>query len=354
MSSDSKLLEKVQIKGSTEVPEVDLVSFFQEMFPDRVGLLNKHWRWLYRINQFTDVKPPLVACLDGKVIGHVAQIPVIIKRGDQEKLGAWAVDGGVLPAYRKSGLGSRLMREWIVQFPICLGFCTEALYRILIGQGWSPRRTTYALQLPFRPDRHPKLQKGPWRAPLQLAGYSWSLLAHVIAMARTFKHTKVREVHLSSSRLQNWPLLNHPEALQEPVHIPRTPEFLKWRLLDNPYREQYQILESVDDDVAAVVRMFQSGDLRRAQIVSLSGNIEDRGVLSRFLGSFVAWATDHHLDLIKLVSSDPFVVRTAHPWFPLKTALRFVSFCHLARDKQMMEETDHLWELIDYDLDFLT
>ncbi|MFC1682634.1 hypothetical protein ACFL0G_00280 [Candidatus Zixiibacteriota bacterium] len=353
MNMDENLLERVEIKGSTEVPEVELVSFFKKMFPDRYELLSEHWRWLYRIDQFKSIQPPLVALLDDKVIGHVAQIPVVIKKGDQEKLGAWGVDGGVLPPYRKYGLGSQLMEIWIKQFPISLGFCTEALFRILLKQGWAPRRTTYALQLPFRPDRHPKHRNGFRSAPLRLAGPGWNLLAHLITRARTIGMKKVREVPLSSARLQNWSLLHHPEEFKEPFHIARTPEFLTWRLLDSPFRDQYRILESEDADVAAVVRLFQGGGLRRAQIVSLSGNVEDARTLHRFLGGFLLWAIDHHLDLIKMVSGDPFVVRLAHRWFPIKSALRFVSFCHQAEDREMMAQTDHLWELIDYDLDFL-
>jgi hypothetical protein len=353
MNSNEKLLERVEIKGSTEVPEADLVAFYKEMFPDRFDLLSEHWRWLYRIDQFKDIQPPLVAFLDGKVIGHVAQIPVVIKQGDKEKLGAWGVDGGVLTPYRKYGIGSQLMEIWIKQFPISLGFCTEALFRILLKQNWSPRKTTYALQLPFRPDRHPKHRKGSRSAPLRLVGPSWNLLARLITRARTIGLNKIREVPLSAARLENWSLLHHPEEFKDPVHIARIPGFLIWRLLESPFAEQYRILESPQEDVAAIVRLFESNGLKRAQIVSLSGNVMDARTLHCFFGAFLLWAIDHRLDLVKIINSDPFVVRLAHRWFPTKSALRFVSYCHQPDDREMMARTDHLWELIDYDLDFL-
>jgi hypothetical protein len=354
MSVNSKVLDKIDIIDSTEVPQAKLADFFEIMFPDRADFLKKHWRWWYRIDHFPEVQPPLVALLDGRVIGHVAQIPIILKRGDRQQTAAWGVDGGVLLPYRKSGIGSKLMDLWIRQFPICLGFCTEALFRILLKQGWSPRRSTYALQLPFRPDRHPRFRNSSWMGPLRLGGYGWHFFTHLVAKARTAGYKKLRETPLDAHRLEHWPPLQHPGGFREPLSIPRTARFLKWRLLDNPFREQHRILEMKDADVAAIVRLFQDDGLRRAHILCLSGNVPDNGCLDRFFGSVVAWGLDQDLDLLKLVSSEPKVVQVAQRWFPVKGQLRFAFYCHDANGQEMLRGTDHIWELIDYDLDFIS
>lgn len=354
MNAYSELLEKIQIKRATEVSEAALAAFYQEMYPNRAGFLKKHWRWLYRVGEFPESQPPLVALLDGKVIGHVAPIPIVLKSGNQERFAAWGVDGGVLPPYRKCGIGFKLMQIWAQEYPIVLGFCTEALFRILIKQGWSPRKTTYVLQLPLRPDRHPRFQKGLWRAPLRLVGFSCNLLVRLVIMARTEGWKKLRMVPLSPQRLKNWSLLRHPGEFKDPLHVARNAEFLRWRLLNNPFREQYSILELEDVDVAAVVRTFQSGGLRRTRIVAISGKVQDRGTLYCFWGSLVSWAAEHDVDLISLMSSDPLVVRVAQRWFPVKAVQRFVCYCHDPEDQKMVQSRDHIWELIDYDFDFLT
>ncbi|KPJ64118.1 hypothetical protein AMJ44_13335, partial [candidate division WOR-1 bacterium DG_54_3] len=112
MNAYSELLEKIQIKRATEVPEATLADFYREMYPNRAGFLKKHWRWLYRVGEFSESYPPLVALLEGKVIGHVAAIPIILKSGNHERFAAWGVDGGVLPPYRTCGIGSKLMQIW--------------------------------------------------------------------------------------------------------------------------------------------------------------------------------------------------------------------------------------------------
>jgi hypothetical protein len=354
MSVDTQLLKKIEIKNATEVREDALTDFYQEMYPKRGEFLKKHWRWLYRVDQFSGAQPPLVALLDGNVIGHVAPIPIVLKKGRQEKLAAWGVDGGVLVPYRKSGIGFKLMEIWTQQYPIVLGFCTVALFRILVKQGWSPRMTTCSLQLPLRPDRHPRFQKGLCMAPLRLAGCGWNLFARLVTMARMEGCKKLKAIPLSPQRLENWDLLHHPKEFRDPIHVARSADFMRWRLLNSPFREQYQILELGDSDVAAVVRTFQSGGLRRAQIVAISGNASDRGTLYRFFGGIVAWALEQDVDLIKMINSDPEVVRVAQRWLPKKAVQRFVCYCHDAKDEEMMQSADHIWELIDYDFDFLT
>jgi len=354
MNVDTQLLEKIQIKRATEVPENTLIEFYQEMYPRRGEFLTKNWRWLYRIDDFPQAKAPLVALLDGKVIGHVAPIPIVLKSGSQEKFAAWGVDGGVLVPYRKSGIGFKLMQIWARDYPIVLGFCTEALFRILVKQGWSPRKTTYALQLLLRPGRHPRFQKGPLKAPLRLAGYGWSLLARLIIMARTEGWKKLRVAPLSAQRLENWSVLHHPWSFKDPLHVARNLEFLKWRLLNSPFRKQYHILEMEEADVAAVVRIFHQAGLRRAQVVAISGNAPNRGALDRFLGGVVSWAVDQDVDLIKMITSDPLVVRVAQRWLPKKAVQRFVGYCHDPKDQELIQSKNHIWELIDYDFDFIT
>jgi hypothetical protein len=76
-------------------------------------------------------------------------------------------------------------------------------------------------------------------------------------------------------------------------------------------------------------------------------------MLYRFLGSLVCWAADHGVGLINMVTSDPLVLRMARRWFPVRTRLRFAFHSNDPEGRHMMRGTDHLWEFMDSDFDFL-
>jgi hypothetical protein len=353
MSTTTERLQKIDIVHSTEVSEEALNRFYDQMYPDRAAFLKRNWRWLYRIDEFPDLEPPLVALLDDQVIAHVAQIPVYLRKGDQVRLGAWGVDGGVLNRYRGSGIGWQLMETWSRRYSVGMGFCTEALFRILLKQGWSPRTTTHYLHLPFRPQRHPKFQKGGRAVLAKLGGPIWNLWERLIITLRTGNWPPLRRIPVSADRLERWSLLHHPREFQEPLHVSRSPEFMSWRVLHCPFRDQYQILEMDGADVAALARIYQMGAFRRARIISIAGRVDESSAIDRFLGSLANWAMRQDVDILSMVSSDPAIVEWAGRWFPAKSRLRFAYICNDREGEEMLRGTDHIWELIDYDLDFL-
>jgi GNAT superfamily N-acetyltransferase len=353
MNAHADLRKEIKILGSTEVAEETLLRFFKEMYPTRADLLCQHWRWLYRIDEFPDLPPPLVAVLGDDVIGHVAQIPVILRRGTREIVAAWGVDGGVLRKYRSFGIGTELMDIWYRQYAIGMGFCTEALYRILLKQGWTPRAATFALHLPLRPDRHTRFQRGLRALPVRLAGPVWNGLERLANTIRAHGRAPLREDILTPQRLQHWSFLRHPDGFQEPLHVARNIEFLTWRLLNCPFRDQYRMLETEDGSISAIVRTFQQKTMKRARIVSLSGETQQVEDIKRFLGDLISWSLRQRVDLLSMVSSDPTVIRSARWMFPIRSQLRFACICNTPEAKGMLQGTDHLWEMIDYDLDFL-
>jgi hypothetical protein len=353
MGNSGALLDRLDILGSTEVSERALGDFFERMYPDRAKFLQRHWRWLYRIDEFPDLGPPLVALLDDRVIGHVGQIPVFIRRGDREILAAWGVDGGVLGPYRGSGIGWKLMDLWNRRYPVAMGFCTEALFRILIKQGWSPHRTTWYMHLPLKPHHHPKFRRKIPILPSWFGGIVWNLAERLIITLRTQDWKPLRSLPLSAERLNGWSLLHHPRSWKAPLHVARRADFLSWRLLRCPFREQYRILEMETIPLAAVVRVFQVGELRRARIISVSGRASGRGQVGRFFGSLASWAMKQDIDVLSMVHSDPWVVHWAHRWFPIRSRLRFASISNDSGGEDVLRGEDHIWELMDYDLDFL-
>jgi GNAT superfamily N-acetyltransferase len=330
-----------------------LQEFFRQMFPARAGLLGEHWRWMYRVDDVPEVMPPLVAVDQGQVIGQYAQIPVLLGRGDVRLQAVWGVDYGVLPAYRHSGIGWELMDRWLHQYPVHMGFATEAAFRIALKQGWKPRCTTCDLRLPLRLDHHPRARKGVLGGPLQAVSRGWNLLMRLGLVVRQAGAPVLHETPLSAERLRRWSLLSYPGRAQDALHIPRTASYLKWRYLDSPWREQYRILESADTGLAVMVRLFDTGPGRTARILSVSGHIDERGLLHRFLGDVIRWACDRSSSLVHLVSSDPGLVAVARRWFPIRSWQRFVYYCNDPAGDDQLDSSEHIWELMDSDFDFL-
>lgn len=345
------LSASMDIRRSTEVPREALNAFYGEMFPQKARSLIRHWRWMYRVDDQPRVPAPVVAVLDGEVIGQYAQIPVIIGNGEIYKQGVWGVDYGVLDRFRRYGIGYRLMETWLHQHPVHMGFATPASYRIALRQGWSPRLTSLLLQLPLWLQHHARFQHGPWRIGGMFLGHCLHLLARVIIRARSRRWASLEPAVLSPQHLQGWSRLHHPGEPEEPVTVARTPEFLRWRLLDSPFRNQYYSVELSHSDLRAVIRQSGRGGRKALRILSISGHADGPEEIERLLGSIVRWSLDHDIGLVQMVHGDPFVIQVARRWFPHRSALRHVYYCNDDGARRLLDDRPHLWEMLDSDFD---
>ena len=345
-------LPDFDIKRSTEIPPQALEVFFRRMFPQKARSLTRHWRWMYRVDDMPAVPAPMVVVLDGEVIGQYAQIPVVVGSGGVFKQAVWGVDYGVLGRFRRYGIGYRLMEDWLRQHPIHMGFATPASYRIALKQNWSPRLTTFLLQLPFRLQHYSRFQRGPWRIPGRILGPCAHLLARAVIRTRSRRWASLRPETLAPGHLENWSGLHHPEELEDPVTVVRTPEFLRWRLLDSPFFDQYRFAALPESDLRAILRLIEGRTRRVVRILSLSGRAADEHEIDRLLGSIVRWSLAQDADLLQMVHGDPFVIRAARRWFPLRSAMRHVYYCNDAEARRLLDDRPHLWEMLDSDFDY--
>ncbi|MEP7339699.1 MAG: GNAT family N-acetyltransferase [Acidobacteriota bacterium] len=341
MSSTAQAAIQTQIVSATDVPVAALERFYEKMYPHRDDFLKRNWRWLYRVGHYKQIPSPPVILHNDEVIGHAGLIPVTLQRGDEQRTAIWFVDFGVLPEYQRHGLGIRLTKEWMSLCPLQITFCNEKSIGIFLKYGWEARFHTLSFSLLLRPEHHPKLRESKYRIPAQLAGAA----TRAIWQARTLAKGELFAAAAGQHQLDQLKAEENHSALS----VPRTEEFLRWRIADHPLANQHFIL--TDSKVSAIVRVLKSESYRRLHVLSLHGAWREANPLSSFFGRLVKWAMSEEIDRIWFIASEPAVIKVAKWWLPVYTRARFA--CHANADEgwKFLSGTDHLWECLDSDFD---
>jgi GNAT superfamily N-acetyltransferase len=337
---------RYQIMPATEVPLRALEDFYEQVFPNRAQFLKQHWRWLYRVGIYDWAPSPLVALLDNRVIGHAGVIPSILRRAHEERPATWFVDLAIRPAYQRQGLGIALTQASMAQCPIHLGFCNERSLGTLLKCGWKVDLHTRSFQLLLRPEYHPKLEKSPLTPLGRIAGFATRVVWQVRASSQP-------ELLISPATTETLAIFsrNEPDSL---LHIPRSREFLHWRILTNPRNDQHIVLRSSgnrSEEYAAIARVTEEAGFRRLHLLTMIGNhLSPRG-LSNFFAGIVRWAVKEDFHRILFVTSSDRIAKIARWWFPVSSPLRFIYHANNSAGWDFVGGTEHLWECIDNDFD---
>lgn len=95
--------------------------------------------WLYERNPHRDrTGPALWLCRrDGAIVGQQGAIPVALKIGDRDHIGAWGIDLMVHPQWRLKGVGPALLAAYQESSKLCLGLgLSAASHSAFRRQGW--------------------------------------------------------------------------------------------------------------------------------------------------------------------------------------------------------------------------
>jgi GNAT superfamily N-acetyltransferase len=332
-----------EIKRATAVPAAALNRIYDRMFPERAEFLKEHWRWLYRVGSYDWAPAPLVATTTaGQVIGHAGVIPILLRSGRAEHRATWFVDLAILPDWQRQGVGQALIRASLAQCPLHLGFCNERSLGALLQCGWLLDQRTQSLQLLLRPELHPKLQNS--LAPVgKLAGVAARALWRARAAGQQLEAIPATTDNLA----QLW-----EETETGALHVRRSPEFLRWRIVDHPHASEHFILRaSADSTYAALARLTRAEGFHRLHLLALQMRQRDADALSKFFAGIVRWALAQEVHRILMVTSDAETARVARRWFPIATNLRFIYCSANEQDWQLLDGTEQLWECIDNDFD---
>lgn len=334
------------ILPATEVSPSKLEEFYEKTYPARAGFLRGNWRWLYRLGEFDWAAPPVIAVSKEQVIGHLGNIPVLLRQGEEERRAAWLVDLAVLPGLQRQGVGIALVKSAMAQWPILLGFGNERSMGVLLKCGWELKQHTLSFQLLLRPEQHPKFQRSAYGGLMKVAG----LATRVTWQARALLQKEISVEPITPDGLAEFT----GQSLRNSLHVARSASFLSWRIAAHPWSTEHVILRQQNGGEAkckAIARIRDENGFRRLHLLSLAAPSEDRSALSEFLAGVARWAAREDFHRVLLVTSDPAIAAVARWWLPISTTLRFIYHANDDAGWEYLRSPDHSWECIDNDFD---
>ena len=340
-----------QVLTGDEIPVAALEAFYEQMFPARAEFLKRHWRWLYRTDNDTQVKSPIVVMKDNQVAGHVGIIPLSLRRKHDQRTAIWLCDIAVLPQYRGKALGAFLVAEAMALCPLRLGFPNSMSWKLVSKFGWKDQFNTYGLSLFLRPDRHPKIREraATSRGLDALAGLA-GLATRIAWRARTWLKTPLIVSPAKPDQLSAFYETQPAEAL----HVVRSRDYLNWRISAHPNLEDHFVLSLPQTDsgtCSAIVRIVEDDGCRRLHVLTLQVEPFERQRLSDLCAGIVRWALAENVDVVSAFTNDLNQVQAIRWWLPVLKPLRYAYYADDLAGEEFLAGAGQVWEYIDGDFD---
>lgn len=302
-----------EILKATAIEPGLLAPFFAAAWPDRAAFLDRHWRWLYRVDRFPGLEP-LILMDGGAVAGFAGSMPVKIAHRGRESTAVWFVDFHLLADRRGKGHGKALTEAWMSQCPRRVTFCNDESMRVFLKLGWTEKTGASVRSMPLQ-------LSGPFRRRWGLPGAAAGLLlgpalrASLRALCAGAPPLDAKPLPLDAGGIAE--RLDDPRA--EGPRVPRDAEWVRWRLLENPRRDELFLAEA--GGACGVFRLFQSlGRLRAHLLLVGPGSEAARAGLAK---GFVRWALERGADDAWAAGTDAAVLRALAPLLRRERPVRF-------------------------------
>jgi hypothetical protein len=261
------------------------------------------------------------------------------------------MDFAILPEFQRGMIGGGLVQIGSSFCPLRIAFLNERSWGMVSKMGWQTHFQTIALQLPLRPEKIPQVQSFTkrWIGMPTVSQLSGSIIRSVYK-ALTLIQSNLERLPANAETLK--PFMAGRE--QTALHVPRTAEFLDWRILSHPHASQYFVLRPAgSDECSGIFRVMNLGGYKRLHFLALQRQANDSKTLSNFFASVVRWALAENIDQIIYVTSNSEIARIAARWLPIKTKQRFA--CHADDDTgwEFLRAAEQRWELIDSDFEMM-
>ena len=301
-----------EIRKASTIEGGVMSRFYGDAFPERAAFLSKHWRWLYRVGRFPGIEPQVLV-ENGRVVGQAGVIPLTLSRLGKQSTAIWFVDFSILPEFQGRGHGKALTEAWMAMCPDRVTFCNERSIQVFRKFGWKERADASVLTLPLELSE-PLKRFGP------LAGAAGGLLNGAWLALRRARASGAPALETTPLPLDAGGLA---ERLDDPaaagVRIVRDAQWFKWRLLENPRRDEHVLASA--GGVNAVFRLFTSRGRRRAHLLHVGpGSAPARAGMVK---AFARWALERRADDAWAATSEPELLAAGAPLFPRRRPLRF-------------------------------
>ncbi len=302
-----------------DVDSVALDAFLRRFFSAaHCDFLLRHGAWWHRGQQHRQV-----ALVGDAIAGYSAVIPAPCRVGGKTVPAHWWVDLVVDPKFRGRGLQTRLDRRVRENAEVLLGFPNALAAGIHRKHGWGVSEEHLVLLLPFRPARLRPVQRAAGARGLVLRGLArlaWPITSRLRRRALRYRPASARRLETPDAGDLGAIFERHHDS--EVTTTCRGADYLRWRYLEAPYRDQLGFFVAGDSSplVAAVTRSRPTDHGPRIKILDLFGRLDDPALVADLLRLLAreaarqgavelsAFATLPHL--FPLFRSAGFVLRT--------------------------------------------
>ena len=238
--SNQRKNNKVQIQYR-ELPLTEMSGLFEfyRRFHEDAEAVEKYFRWRQKGLTASGGNCPIVAEVDGKIVGAVNVMPVRLVCKGQSINATWQGNTLVSPEMRGRGVGKCLLNAGAKGYPLILGKgTTSAMYQVKLKEGFQDvPHSNYLIKV-----------LAPWdiKRPLhkKLIFFLYSFLGRLKYSSTKAPDLEIQAVKKFDDRYNQLAeqLLRHPD-----LKLYKDRDYLNWRYADCPDKN-YLILQVVRED----------------------------------------------------------------------------------------------------------
>jgi len=346
-------LRKYKKEDMKEIFELMRFIYPEEKYNNFIHRRRKMWEWEFLENPLIKKgeEKIWVAEDSGKIIGHVATMPVKLKCDDKYYIAHFAMDLIVDSAYRGKGIGQGLMEAWRDSSEIAIGLgLTPAVLPIYYKLGWKVFNTKKVLVKVFKSRKIlKKLIKKEnilLRTGEKLINSGLKAFNFVLSKPLKVDWKSIFEIYEFDSKIDIfW------EKVKDDYNIAlrKSKDYLNWKYTNHPYYQYKKFYYMGKDGIKGYVVLRESEEegYCEGHIVDMMTRADD----FKSMGLMVAWIIDYFrkngVECIYFMTTcaNQRKVLLRNGFLPLKRGPVFSVYSH---DKDLLKR---LWSFNDW---FLT
>jgi GNAT acetyltransferase-like protein len=345
MNSDDT---EIKIKSACEVKEHELIKFFEKFYPNRAKFLSKNWFWLNR-SDFLNKQTPLVVIDHENVIGQAATIPLKIKIDGKTYSSGWFIDLIVDPKYRGKGIATKLEKNNMNYFEVCLGFPNEKSKPLLEKVGWKESPHSYMhyhLLNPFSTQLIPKFVPKFIR---NILNYFYKIIPVITYSQYSADRADILlETITEKSNAKFKSLVSYDKNSAVPL---RDDEYYNWRVINSPNVNKYRIVFLKNDpNISCIVKLDQRKENSFIDIMWISDLNRKKSILA-LVSSLALWALRNKYSYMRMYTSNSDLTEFIKK--SLKIKIKTPPFIFFTNKPELLALSEKIiWNVDMFDSDF--
>lgn len=346
------MVNSFKLVTAEEVDPFSLDRFLRGYFSaEKCDFLYKHGLWRHRTNKNRLV----VLDLNNQIVGYCSSIPVKIWLENSEVPALFWVDNYVAPEWRGKKIQSLTDQAIRNTKIINLGFPNKLSAPIHKKHGWDLRDDYYVLMMPLFPKKIVALQA--------LLGRKTKILPWLSCILEY--PTKIWRMHLRNLSVDRVNIIKNPDPeyfegifkrfRRKWVTVNRSADYLYWRYLNSPFRDQYSYYiggTKYKNSIVVICRTFCRRGVKVVRILDLFGNLEDKtGIIEVIKYVSKNAVIEKAAQLTAMVSNKNLEAIFKSIGYVVKVKSRFRCFCRDVEKMNIIREKKCHWVLGDSDND---